>query len=251
MLDTWFMWRSYTREYEQGLQGGSTEGWIDLRAGETRTHATLAPRLIYGVTDRVSIRVGIPIEDRYVDVPADGSGSGSGSATGLGDLVIDPKIQVYRGESGYPRVAILAGVRFPTGDSDGSPSVSDGSTDYVGGAAVTHRMDDATAHACVTYWLNGRSAAGVDIPDLWVGAATIETPIDNSWSLQWEAKAYVGSENSKYRRAYVCPGLAWNGEHLTLGMSALIPVYGKGVVNAPNRFDFDWAPFVRLYYRFF
>lgn len=67
----------------------------------------------------------------------------------------------------------------------------------------------------------------------------------------WEGKAYIGSENSKYRRVYACPGIAWNGEHLTVGVSALIPVYGKGVVNAPNRFDFNWAPYVRIYYRFF
>ena len=101
------------------------------------------------------------------------------------------------------------------------------------------------------YWLNGESAAGVDVPDLWIGAASIESPIDESWSLLWEATAYVGSENSKYRRVYACPGIAWSGGHLTIGASAFIPVYGKGVVNAPNRFDFDWAPYVRLYYRFF
>lgn len=249
MLDTWFMWRDYTREYEQNLQEGETVGWVDLPEDETRTHGTLAPRLLYGVTDWLTVRVGIPIEDRYVDLPND-AGS-SGSATGLGDLVIDPKIQIYRPKSGYPRVALLAGVRFPTGDSDGSPAISDGSTDYVGGVAATHKMHDTMVHGCIVYWLNGKSAAGIEVPDLWVGVASIETPLDESWSILWEAKAYVGSENSKYRRSYVCPGLAWNGERLTIGASAFIPVYAKGVVNAPNRFDFNWAPYVRLYYRFF
>jgi hypothetical protein len=249
MLDTWFMWRGYTREYEQGLQGGDTEGWVDLPADVTRTHGTLAPRLLYGVTDWLTLRVGIPLEDRYVDDPEDVSGSGS--ATGLGDLVIDPKIQIYQGTSGYPKVALLAGVQFPTGDSGGSPALSDGSTDYVGGAVITHKIDDVTAHACLTYWLNGESAAGVDVPDLWIGAAGVENPIDESWSLLWETKAYIGSENSKYRRVYVCPGLEWNGAHLTLGACAFVPVYAKGVVNAPSRFDFNWAPYVRLYYRFF
>ena len=250
MLDTWFTWRDYTREYEQGLQDGNTVGWVDLPAGETRTHGTIAPRLLYGVTDWMTIRVGISLEDRYVDLPGDGLGSGS--ATGFGDLVIDPKIQIYRAKSGYPRGALLIGVRFPTGDSDGSPALSDGSTDYVGGAAITHKMNDVTAHACLMHWLNGESAAGVDVPDLWIGAATIESPIDESWSLLWEAKAYVGSENSKYRRVYACPGIAWRGGHLTIGASAFIPVYGKGVVNSPSSaFDFNWAPYVRLYYRFF
>jgi hypothetical protein len=249
MLDTWFMWRDYTREYEQGLQDGDTEGWVDLPAGETRTHGTLAPRLLYGVTDWLTIRIGIPFEDRYVDLPGDGSGSGS--STGLGDLVIDPKIQIYRGKAGYPRVALLAGVQLPTGDSEGSPALSDGSTDYVGGAVITHKMEDVTAHACLTYWLNGESATGVDVPDVWIGAAGLESPIDESWSLLWEAKAYIGSESSEYRRVYMCPGLEWNGEHLTLGACAFVPVYAKGVVNAPNRFDFNWAPYVRLYYRFF
>ena len=56
MFDTWFMWRDYTREYEQGLQGGDTVGWVDLPASETRTHGTIAPRLLYGVTDWLTIR---------------------------------------------------------------------------------------------------------------------------------------------------------------------------------------------------
>lgn len=249
MLDTWFMWRDYAVEYEQGLQDGNTVGWVDLPGGETRTHGTIAPRLLYGVTDWLTIRAGVPLEDRYVDLPGDGSGSGS--ATGLGDFIIDPKILVYRNKAGYPRAALLAGIRFPTGDSDGSPALSDGSTDFVGGAAVTHKMGDVGAHACLVYWLNGESAAGTDIPDLWIGSATIDSRIDENWSLLWEAKAYVGSENSSYRRAYVCPGIAWAGDRLTIGMSAFVPVYRKGVVNAPSRLDFDWAPYVRLYYRFF
>jgi hypothetical protein len=247
MLDTWFMWRDYAVEYEQGLQDGNTTGWVDLPASETRTHGTIAPRLLYGVTDWLTVRIGIPLEDRYVDL----LGDGSGSATGPGDLVIDPKIQIYREKSGYPRAALLAGVRLPTGDSSGSLSLSDGSTDLVGGAAVTHKMGDVGAHVCVVYWLNGENAAGVDTPDLWVGSATIDNPIDENWSLLWEAKAYIGSENAGYRRAYVCPGIAWTGGHLTVGMSGFIPVYRKGVVNASNRFDFDWAPYVRVYYRFF
>jgi len=249
MLDTWFMWRDYAREYERGLQGGDTVGWVDLPKDETRTHGTIAPRLLYGVTDWLTIRVGIPIEDRFVDVPDDAIASGA--ATGFGDLVIDPKIQVYRAKAGYPRAAILAGVRLPTGDTDASPALSDGSTDYVGGVAITHKMGDVSAHACITYWLNGKDDSGTDVRNVWIGAAGIENPIDEYWSLFWEAKAYVGSENSDYRRAYVCPGLAWSGERLTIGASAFLPAYAKGVVNAPNRFDFEWAPYMRIYYRFF
>ena len=98
---------------------------------------------------------------------------------------------------------------------------------------------------------NGENAAGVDTPDLWIGSTTIDTRIDENWSLLWETKAYVGSESSSYRRAYVCPGIAWTGGHLTIGASAFVPVYRKGVVNASSRFDVDWAPYVRVYYRFF
>ncbi len=86
------------------------------------------PRLLYGVTDWLTVRVAIPLEDRFRDFPDEG---GQASGTGLGDIVVDPKILMYKGKTGSPSVALLAGVRLPTGDTESDIPLSDGSTDYV------------------------------------------------------------------------------------------------------------------------
>ena len=246
MLDTWVMWRDFTRSYNDNLYEGEG-GWLDLPGDYQFTAGTIAPRLLYGVTDWLSIRIGVPIEDRFRD-PADGTSQQTN--TGLGDLIIDPKMQIFKGESGYPRVALLAGIVLPTGDSSGEPQISDGSTDYIAGAAVTHKISGVLGHACVTYWFNGKDKDGADVNDLWIASASIENPVDEHWTLYWEAKAYLGSESSAYRRFYVCPGLAWNGEHLVFGGSAVISTWGRGGGGA-SRVDFDWAPYFRIYYKFF
>jgi hypothetical protein len=242
MVDGWFMWRDTTWIYED-----SSETWLSLPSDVTMTAGSIMPRICYGLTDWLALRAGIPIEDRYIDHP---DYEAAKSSTGLGDLVFDPKIRVYEGENGFPKVSLIAGVRLPTGDTKADIPLSDGSTDYVAGAAVTHRSGDVTSHVCLTYWLNGKADDGADVKDSWVGSVSIETPIDESWSMLWEAKGYAGSENSNYRRLYVCPGLSWNGEHATVGVSAMISAYRKGDP-AVSTTDYDWAPFARFYYRFF
>ncbi len=114
MLDTWWTWQEYTRMYEYNLHYGGDAGWIDLADNITYTSASFVPRLLYGVTDWLTLRVAIPVEDRFKDFPDD---EGQSSSTGLGDIVFDPKIRMYKGESGYPVVSLLAGVRLPTGDT--------------------------------------------------------------------------------------------------------------------------------------
>lgn len=242
MVDGWFTWRDYTWKYED-----SRDGWESIASENSLTAGTLMPRLCYGVTDWLTLRAGMSFEDRYVEYvdPDD-----QRSSTGLGDFIIDPKIQIYRADEGYPRAALLLGVRIPTGDTESDVPLSDGSTDYLVGAAVTHKSDDLTGHVCVTHWLNGENEQGVDVKDLWVGSVTLETPIDEHWSLLWEAKGYAGSESSDYRRLYVCPGLSWNGARATVGISAMVSAYRAGDL-AVNPLDFSWAPYVRCYYRFF
>lgn len=242
MIDGWFMWRDYTWMYED-----SSETWLTLSSERTITAGTIAPRVCYGVTDWLSLRAGISIEDRYVDLQ---DLDDTRSSTGLGDFVLDPKIRVYQGEDGYPRAALIVGIRVPTGDANADVPLSDGSTDYLAGAAITHRSGDFMAHVCLTYWLNGRSDDGVDVKDVWVGSLSLETPIDDTWSILWEAKAYAGSEDSDYRRLYVCPGISWNGERATVGISAMVSAYRKGDP-AISSSDFDWAPYARFYYSFF
>lgn len=244
MMDVWGIWQDYSLEYDAG-----DDEWRSPGPGVTVTSGSLVPRVYYGLTDKLTVRASLPFEDRYgEDASADGGGK---SNSGLGDIVIDPKMQVFRGEGGYPRLAVLAGVRLPTGATSGVESglvapVSDGSTDYMLGAVITQEMGPATAHACVTYWMNGKTESGADSPDVWVGLATVEMKLDTDWTLLWEYKGVFGSESRDFYRTYACPGIAWDGERVTMCFSALVSAAASG-----GRYDFDWAPYMRFYCRFF
>ena len=244
MLDTWGAWQDYSVRYEEN---GTMPGWCGLRGGERVTSGSLVPRICYGAADWLTIRASLPLEDRYGEFETWESGK---SNSGLGDIIIDPKMQILGRDGGYPRVAALVGVRFPTGETDSAHEslapLSDGSTDYMLGAVGTHRVGSITAHACVTYWLNGERESGTDSPDLWVGLASIETPLDESWTLLWEYKGVFSSESKEFYRTYACPGIAWDGERTTIGLSALVSAARRG-----GGYDFDWAPYLRVYYRFF
>lgn len=252
MLDFWTVWRNYEREYESDLHNGDQGGWIDFPSDSALSATSFVPRLYYGATDWLTIRVALPLEDRYANFPDNG---GIDTNTGFGDIVIDPKIQVYRGASGYPRVALFTGVRLPTGETEGIDgsgrlALSDGSTDYLFGGAVTHTLGPATAHAYMTYWSNGEKENGLDAKDLWIGCATVETPLDDNWSLLWEFKGYWGEDPSAFYRTYACPGISWSGERLTVGVCSMVSLASHGGGGISN-VDYNWAPYARVYYRFF
>jgi hypothetical protein len=245
MLDTWGMWREFTVSWQGDGNGGA--GWVGFPEDRKWTAGSLAFRVYYGVTDWLTVRASLPIEDAYRQYAYD---EPSMSATGLGDVIIDPKIQLFRGDNGYPRISALAGVRFPTGSTDGEIPLSDGSTDFMGGAAITHREGDITGHACLVYWSNGEREGGTDVPDLIVGLASIETPLDTSWSLLWEFKGVYGETPSEFYRTYVCPGIMWSGDRLNVGFSTQVSMSAKGKPGI-STLDYDWAPYFRIYYRFF
>lgn len=255
MFDVWATWQDYTVEYvtdENEDQENST-GWQSLHNGEEITSGSFVPRVYYGVTDLLTIRAALPIEDRYYLSGEQGEEGGK-SNTGIGDIIIDPKFRLTKGTNGYPVVSLLAGVRFPTGDTKTSnpriAPLSDGSTDYMLGAAVTHVTPLVTAHVTGCYWINGERTNGTRGGNLWVGLATLESNIDESWTLLWEFKGVFNESNSDYLRTYVCPGVEWRGERLTLGFSAVVSASAKGGVG-PGAYDFDWAPYMRVYYRLF
>ena len=245
MLDIWGSWQDFTTEWKEDHNGGT--GWVGFTEGRQRTAGSLVPRIYYGVTDWLTARASLPLEDRYRhDDPLDPAQS----ATGFGDIIVDPKIRLFRGESGYPRVAAFVGVRFPTGATGGELPLSDGSTDYMLGAVATHKEGSITGHACLTYWLNGDGENGSDVADLIVGLASIELPLDENWNLLWEFKGVFDKTRSEFHRTYACPGIMWNGERLNIGVSALVSSGAKGKEGI-STLDYDWAPYIRIYYRFF
>ena len=245
MMDTYFLWRDFTREYRNSLYGTGEGGWIDLPEERELSFISLSPRIYYGATDWLTIRASLPLEDRFVrnDEIQD-------TNTGLGDIVIDPKLRIYQSEDRTIRLSLLTGVRFPTGDTDGTPALSDGSTGYLAGAALTHPAGCMTVHWCGTYWMNGERDDGIDAKDLGIGLLSIENPVTSEWTLLLEFKGYMGFEESDFSRLYASPGAQWNGDRLTIGVSTMVSVVGEGSTTV-STLDFDWAPYIRAYYRFF
>jgi hypothetical protein len=260
MLDVWAVWQDFSKDYRYDLSDASGQyaGWEDLSDAKAYTSASFVPRLYYGATDWLTVRLAVPLEDRFRDFPTDEGGQAM--STGLGDMVFDPKMLVYKGESGYPLVSLLAGVRFPTGDTESEIPLSDGSTDFCGGLAATHKAGDLTVHISSVYWLNGEGYMSVDgerrrgdLPDQTTTTLTIEDALSANWSLEWEARATVCTDPDRYYRVYACPGLAWtDGGKLTVGMSGLVSVAGKGcpLLGRSGTLDFNVAPYLRVYYRF-
>lgn len=242
MLDTWSSWRSYTRAFDDGWGG-----WIDLPDSSEISAMTLCPRLYYGVTDWFTMRVAFPMEYRFMKLAFE---DGEDSNVGLGDLLLEPKIQFYKSKDGATKVSILTTLCLPTGDTEGTPALSDGSTDLVGGLVLSHQPGPVSTHASLVYCLNGENERGVDVKDVWIGGVTLEVPIGDGWSLLWEGKGYAGETPSQYYRLYACPGVCWTGDKVTAGLAAMISTVGHGG-GGVSWLDYDWAPYFKIYYRFF
>ena len=80
MLDTWFKWESYTRSFDTG-----SEVWIDLPDSSKMSKMTLSPRLYYGVTDWLTMRVAFPFVHKFEQLrPEDAEDSNIGPGDLLG-----------------------------------------------------------------------------------------------------------------------------------------------------------------------
>jgi len=248
MVDFWGTWQSYDRMYEDPLHDDGSPGWQDLPADFTSTSASFVPRLLYGVTDWLTLRVALPLEDRFKDFP---DADGQLTSAGLGDVIFDPKVLLYASPSGATKVSLLTGVRFPTGDTESEVPLSDGSTDLGAGLSWTQKMGGITGHLTTFYWMNGESESGADLRDQSGTTLTIEDPLNERWSLLWEARAVVGERAAEFYRVAACPGVSWNATpRLTVGVSSVFAVAAKGAQTV-TPYDASWAPYLRLYYRFY
>jgi hypothetical protein len=250
MLDTWGIYRNYAYSWEEAAEPDDS-GWVGFTRRERMTAASFVPRISYGVTDWLTVRAAVPVEDRYGEFADWVTGR---SNTGLGDIVIDPKFQLYSGQDGFPMFSILAGVRLPTGDTKGvdryrTLALSDGSTDFMLGGVATHSSGPLTGHACATYWSNGEKTSGADAADFWVLLLSLEDSIDESLTLLWEFKGVYGRDPATYNRNYVCPGIMWSGEHVKIGLSSVVSMTARGGGGISD-LDIDWAPYFRIYYHF-
>jgi hypothetical protein len=248
MMDTWVTWKSYDR-YWQDAQ------WKEFPEAGSLTTLSMVPRVYYGVNDWFTLRGWLPFHLRDKSLPGDSS---NGSNSGLGDIIIDPKVQLYNGTrtgTNTIRVALLTGVRFPTGDTDGTDgegnlALSDGSYGFFLGGVLSGEMGAMEGHLAGGYWLNTENAQGYNTKDTYMACATLETDIGQGWSALWEFRYSAGEEGTDYYRTYACPGLCWTGEQWVIGGSAMVSMWSGGSESV-SPVDFYVAPYFRIYYRFF
>ncbi len=97
-------------------------GAINNEVHSTDSLLSLSANVAYGLTDDLSIGFSLPYIDRQNISEGENDGPGAGEAelagdsTGIGDLSLFAQYRFY--QSDFMDVAIMAGVKIPTGDTD-------------------------------------------------------------------------------------------------------------------------------------
>lgn len=92
------------------------------------------------------------------------------AASGLGDMTIKTKWRFYRKdyrEGRQDQVALLAGVKLPTGDHEAEIPLGSGSTDYIVGLTAGKESRTLYYFADLRYRLNGENDKKLKMGDVW------------------------------------------------------------------------------------
>ncbi len=210
--------------------------WGDLPSGDSFEKALFLPRFYYGIADFLTIRLTLPAIAQNIK-----TGGSKERSTGIGDLVIDPKICLVKGSKSIPKISGFTGLRLPTGDDTASPPLGDGSTDFLMGILLTHKIKPFTGHATLGYWLNGK-----DRPDQTFYNLTVEYPFLQNLAAVCELNGSMTGEGLFKRDNYIlelCPGLQYSGfQGFKIGVAVKLPVLAKG------GYRYHLAPFVKIVY---
>lgn len=231
MVDGLLWYMDFAQSYNE-----EKEDWVDLPSGDSYEKALLLSRFYYGIADFLTIRLTLPVIAQNIKT----SGSKE-SSTGIGDLAIDPKICLVKGSKSIPKISGFTGIRLPTGDETASPPLGDGSTDFLMGILVTHKIKPFTAHATLGYWLNGKNLADQTFYNL-----TVEYPLFRDLGAVCELNGSMTGEGLFKGDKHIlelCPGLQYSGfQGLKIGAAIKLPVLAK------SGYRYHLAPFVKIVY---
>ncbi len=227
----WYMDFAESYDYNKGE-------WVDFQSGESFTKALFLPRFYYGIADFLTIRLTLP-----VIIQSKKFGEPRISSKGIGDLVIDPKVCLVKGSRRVPKISGFTGIRLPTGNDAASPPLGDGSTDFLIGILVTHKIKPFTGHATLGYWLNGK-----DQPNQTFYNLTFEYPFLSDLGAVCELNGSMTGESLFKGDKHIlelCPGLQYSGfQGFKIGAAIKLPVLAKG------GYRYNLAPFVKIVYLF-
>lgn len=145
--------------------------------------------LSYGLSDRLTLNINLPYVIRWNiragELHDEGMGLAGevhahGDIGGLGDLSILVQYKVY--DNSHTKVALLGGLKLPTGKSDlkeGDEAIEadlqpgSGSWDYFAGVALTHEFEDFSFHASTLYKYNTEGVEESRLGDIFTYNAAI------------------------------------------------------------------------------
>ncbi len=129
--------------------------WVDLGPGQELQFNMILLQVTYGISERVWPRLNMPYWLREMKM-----GPVKGESNGLGDIVLDVKTKLIKGENLQQGLVWLTGLRLPTGDSDEIPTLGDGSIDAGGGLTGSKRFGPIQLNGFAAWWFNEKNDFG-------------------------------------------------------------------------------------------
>lgn len=202
---------------------------------------TIDTRLVYGVSKDVALTLNVPtvLRDRE---------NGFDNQNGLGDTTLSLKWRFWQHDPGpidTNRLALLAGVRLPTGTEGLS---SDGWDPMLGliftRVSGRHGINAAVTYLVSTDGLSNPISAGTGTDDL----LTLETSYlyrlapseytsDTHASWYFTAESFVDYETNGDLAWRIAPGILYEARRFTVELSPIVPIVNE----IDHRADLDWG----------
>jgi len=210
-------------------------GWVDFPSGQSAHFEMLLLQVTYGISERVWPRINIPYWWRDVELGR----RLTGSSNGVGDIILDLKTKLMKGENLQQGLVLLTGLRLPTGDTDdpGPLRLGDGSIDAGGGLTASKRFGPVLLNGFAAWWFNEDSDFDNGEDELEYSASA---QILLSRSVIPNVELYgTYLEGGEERSLDMIFGLQyWPSRKLLLEGAVRVPVDAKG------GFKYDAAPYV-------
>jgi hypothetical protein len=148
------VWESLFLSFPQEKYDSDKEEFVDLGAD---SHSfTSYTMLGYGIVDNLELLVQLPVHWKTQEPD---------ESVGIGDVSIQPRLLLYKGEGAYPSVNLGVMLRFPTGDEHEKPSLGDGTLDLGFSTVITEKIGFFVGHLKFGYIFNGRKPDEVNLGD--------------------------------------------------------------------------------------
>lgn len=228
IVEPHFMYLDFKELYDE--QSGD---WEDFGPGQKAEFEMVLLQVTYGISERLWPRINIPYWWREISM-----GPVKGTSNGIGDIIVDLKTKLIKGENLQQGLVLLTGLKLPTGDSDEVPRLGDDSFAAGGGLTASKRFGPVRLNGFAAWWFKENSDY-VQNDELEYSASA---QILLSRSVIPNVELYgTREEGGDERSLDLILGLQyWPSRKLLLEAAVQIPVENKGGLK------YDAAPYIGL-----